>query len=87
MKYIKRISSIVLALMMVLTMGTSVFAATSDGTLNEDNGIESKDGTIRIAKQMVFINAEDTTVREPNITYTYNPDRTPAPGQSCRYYL
>lgn len=74
MKYIKKISSIVLALIMVLTMGTSVFAAvkSDDNTkMNEDKGIVSDDGTISIAKQMVFINAEATTVREPNITYTY----------------
>lgn len=74
MKYVKKISSIVLALIMVLTMGTSVFAAvkSDDNTkMNEDKGIVSDDGTISIAKQMVFINAEATTVREPNITYTY----------------
>ncbi len=71
MKYIKKISSIVLALMMVLAMGTSVFAVQSDSTTNSDKGIEAKDGKISIAKQMVFINAEGTDVREPNITYTY----------------
>ena len=71
MKYIKKISSIVLALIMVLAMGTSVFAVQSDSTTNSDKGIETKEGKISIAKQMVFINAEDTTVREPNITYTY----------------
>ena len=68
---LKRIGAVALALAVSLTMGTSAFAVNSDGTKNDDNGIESSDTTIGIAKQMVFINDENTTVREPNITYTY----------------
>jgi len=70
-KTLKKLSALVLALAMIVAMSATAFAANSDGDVNIDNGIDSTDVTINIAKQIVFVNAEDTTVREPNITYTY----------------
>ena len=67
---LNKIFALVIALVMMMALGTA-FAANSDGTLNIDRGIDSADNRISIAKQIVFVNAEDTTVREPNITYTY----------------
>ena len=55
-----------------LSMGTGVFAATTGGDVNSWNGIETSDNSISIAKQIVFMNSENTDVREPNIKYTYS---------------
>ena len=71
MKTMKKIGALVLAVMMVLAMGSAALAANIDGTVNSDKGIDSSDNTIYIAKQIVFVNDETTTVREPNIVYTY----------------
>ena len=78
-KTLKRISVLILALAMVFAMGITAFAADTDDTPNNWKGIETTDNTIGIAKQIVFVNGEDTTVREPNITYTYTISAA-APG-------
>lgn len=67
----KKLVSLILAIMMIAAVGAAFAAVNSDGTLNDDNGITSTETTINIAKQIVFVNSETTTVREPNITYTY----------------
>ena len=68
----RKLSTVLLALIMIFAMSISTFAVNTDGTVNDDKGIESTDNTIGIAKQIVFVNGESTTVREPNITYTYS---------------
>ncbi len=68
----KKLTALLLALIMVLAMNVSALAAnTQTSTKNADNGIASTDNTIEIAKELVFKNAEGGAVREPNITYTY----------------
>lgn len=67
---LKKLGTLVIAIIMTMTVGLA-FAATTDATWNDYNGVESTDNTIGIAKEIVFVNAESTTVREPNITYTY----------------
>ena len=69
---LNKIFALVIALM-IMTMSLAAYAVETNGngTLNDNNGIESGDNTIGIAKQIVFINDENTDVREPNITYTY----------------
>ena len=68
---IKKVSTIVLSLAAVCAMSISAFAAESNGETNVSGGIVTADNTINIAKQIVFINEEETSVREPNIAYTY----------------
>ena len=81
---LKRIGAVALAVAVSLTMGVTSFAATTtDGTVNEDKGIDSTENTISIAKQIVFVNHESTTVREPNITYTYTIATT-TPGSDAK---
>ncbi len=71
----KKTCALVLAMIMMLlcTAAGATTAADTNNTalINESKGIETSANTIRIAKEIVFINAEDTEVREPNITYTY----------------
>lgn len=67
MKHLKKISSIVLALIMVLAMGASVFAA--------DTGVytEIEDDTIKLEKEILVYN-DDTSLSKvygPGIEYTY----------------
>lgn len=62
MKHLRKISSIVMALMMVLTMGASVFAA--------DTGV-STGNTITLEKEILVFNNESISVYGPGITYTY----------------
>ena len=72
MKTFKKIGAILLVAVLALTMSVVVFAddetaggAVVNGTVTQDSE------TVSIKKEIVFINAEATTVREPNITYTY----------------
>ena len=79
MKNMKKIGALVLALVMVLSLSAMALAegeAKTDDTWNDYNGIESSENTLKIAKALVFKNAEATTVREPNITYTYTISST-----------
>ena len=83
MKSLKKIGALVLAVMMTVAAGAAWAAdgADSNADWNPYNGIENSANTIRIAKEIIFVNSEATTtsVREPNITYTYTIDTT-APG-------
>lgn len=80
----KKIISLLLTLVM-LAVCTAALATSVDSNdttkINTYKGIDSTANTIRIAKQIVFVNAEDTTVREPNITYTYTI-ASAAPGSA-----
>jgi len=81
MKKYTKIGAVVLAVVMLLALSVSAFASVdSDGGWNDYNGIESGETTIAIAKSIVFVNAEETQVREPNITYTYTIS-TANPGE------
>ena len=82
MKNLKKILAVLMAVMMLAALSVTALAAVnSDGTLNDDNALSSTETTINIAKQIVFVNAENTNVREPNITYTYTISAvTPADG-------
>lgn len=67
-KTFKRLGVLFAALALSMCMAGTAFAAAgigSNGTVTAD------DNTVAIKKQIVFVNAENTTVREPNITYTY----------------
>lgn len=66
----KKLVGLILAIMMIAAV-EAAFAVNSDTTQNAYNGIENSANTIGIAKEIIFVNAENTTVREPNITYTY----------------
>ena len=71
MKYIKKISSIVLALIMVLAMGTSVFAAQELDTVG-DYMIETTDTTLNIPKTIIVTNPEEILVYGPTVNYTFS---------------
>ena len=80
---LKRIGAVALAVAVSLTMGVTSFAANTDDTTkqNTSKGIVTTDNSVSIAKQIVFVNAENTNVREPNIVYTYTIDTT-QPGSA-----
>ncbi len=68
----KKLGTLVIAIIMTMTVGLAFATdAHTNDTWNDYNGVESAENTIGIAKEIVFVNAEDTMVREPNITYTY----------------
>ena len=71
MKNLKKILAVVLAMVLMAAMSVTMFAVNTNGQLNDDNGINSEETTLSIAKQIIFVNDEATAVREPNITYTY----------------
>ena len=71
MKYIKKISSIVLALVMVLAMGTSVFAAQELDTVG-DYMIETTDTTLNIPKTIIVTNPEEILVYGPKVNFTFS---------------
>jgi hypothetical protein len=77
MKVWKKLSAVALALVMVMALCVMASAtgietnSTDEGVINATKGIESAENTLKIAKEIIFVNAEETQVREPNITYTY----------------
>lgn len=64
----KKVGAVALSIAMTFTMGLSALAAANIGA---DGTVQANDNTVNIAKEIIFKNAETTTVREPNITYTY----------------
>jgi len=70
---LKRIGALALAAVMTLGFSSVAFAADENPatTTVVDKTVTADDATVSIKKEMVFINAEATTVREPNIVYTY----------------
>ncbi|MBR2742006.1 MAG: hypothetical protein IKD89_00260 [Clostridia bacterium] len=77
-KLSKRLIALVLSVLFIIAFGAIGLAANTDDAWNNYNGVEDTTNaitTIGIAKQIVFINAEDTDVREPNITYNYSIEK------------
>lgn len=67
MKYLKKISTVVLALMMVLSMGASVFAVEN----TNQHGNETTANSFKIPKDIVLFNTNGLKIYEPNVTYNY----------------
>ncbi len=68
----RRIIVFITAIMIIMTSVFNAFAAANtNGAKNAYNGIETTENVLNITKEIVFINDEDTAVREPNIVYTY----------------
>ena len=68
----KKIIMLVITIMMIVTSVFNAFAtASTSGTTNAYSGVETTENVLNITKEIVFINDEDTTVREPNIVYIY----------------
>ncbi|MBQ6500436.1 MAG: hypothetical protein IJI87_03485 [Mogibacterium sp.] len=63
MKHLKTISALILALMMVLTMGTSVFA--------DDTGSAAANKNTMTVKKVISVINHDGYAYEPGFTYTY----------------
>ena len=66
-KTFKRLGALAAALALSVSMAGTAFAA----NIGDNGTVTADDNTVTIKKQIVFVNAENTTVREPNITYTY----------------
>jgi len=69
----KKMSALVLALVMVLVMGTTAFAATesySGSNREEATGVAGTTA-IPLTKAIVFFNVNGSTVYEPNISFSY----------------
>jgi hypothetical protein len=72
LKLTKKLGIAVLAATASMAFAATAFGATlpSGGVWEAGSGASSENA-ITIPKQIVFVNAESTTVREPNIVYTY----------------
>ena len=70
-KLTKKLGVAVLAFVAAMAFSSVAFAATigPDGTYETD--ADAGDNTITIPKQIVFVNDEASSVREPNLVYTY----------------
>lgn len=79
----KKIFALVLAVVMVLAMGTTAFAAGDDGrtigtktdtytgsSQTEATGMAAT-SAIPLTKSIVFVNVNDSAVYEPNVSFTY----------------
>lgn len=66
MKHIKKISALLLALVMVLAMSTTAFAETTT-----QHGTETSNTSFTIAKDIVLFNTDGSAIYEPNVTYNY----------------
>ena len=75
MKHLKKISSIALSMMMVMTMGASAFAA--DTGANESNS-----NSLTFKKEIVVYNNESTTVYGPGIEYSYTVSPVTVSGKT-----
>ncbi len=80
MKAMKQITALLLALVMVLCMGTTVFASTTTTTLDangEQGAFEDKDTpvvqskTLVLEKELRVYNVDEAKVNAPTITYNY----------------
>ncbi|MBQ5986048.1 MAG: hypothetical protein IJL59_02180 [Clostridia bacterium] len=77
MKHIKKIGALVLALVMVLAMSTTAFAA---GTKTDEGTLTISSGEVTFKKEIVVLNSGSSNVWEPNISYKYTI--TPVTGLS-----
>lgn len=73
----KKISALLIAVVMIMAMSTTAFAAdntyTGSGNDNADNfaGLSANPQTIPLTKGIVFFNANGSDVYEPNVTFNY----------------
>ena len=66
----KKLTALLLALVMVLAMSASAFADTGDA-YNGATQTTTTDNKIPLTKTIVFINENGSSVYQPNITYSY----------------
>ena len=66
----RKIATLILTIVMVLTICTVAQATGDEGTIGAD-GIASGSNKMTFTKSILMKNGNGTTVREPNITYTY----------------
>ena len=73
MKKFAKLTALLLTLVMVFGMSTMTVLAADEsaGGAFVDETVTADNETVSIKKEIVFVNDEATTVREPNITYTY----------------
>lgn len=71
MKNIKKIGALLLALVMVLAMGTTSFAADDIYTGSENSNALISGTDIPLTKGIVLFNTDSSEIREPNISFTY----------------
>lgn len=71
MKRMKKLGALVLALGMVLAMGTSALTADDTYTGSENANAVISGTTIPLTKGIVLFNTDGEAIREPNISYTY----------------
>ena len=67
MKTMRKISALILALVMVLAMNAMAFAEIGTGGVDDTNN----NNTLTFTKSILMKNKNASTVREPNITYVY----------------
>lgn len=85
MKNIKKIGALVLAVVMVLAMSSTAFAATNLGDGSGTDGLGEKgvfttkdtptsitDKTLRLEKEIKVYNLDEATIKAPTISYTYS---------------
>lgn len=70
MKKLKKISALVLAVMMI-AMAATVYAADTGDAYNGASQTTTTGASIPLTKTIVFINENSSPVYEPNITYSY----------------
>ena len=70
----KKLTALLLALVMVLAIGSTALASAPDTAGDAYNGASQTttgSNTIPLTKTIVFINENSSTVYQPNITYQY----------------
>lgn len=68
----KKLTALLLALVMVLAIGSTALAADTTGDVYKDDSKTTTSGTnIPLNKSIVFFNLNGSDVYEPNITYSY----------------
>jgi len=74
MKELRKISALVLALVMVLAMNIPALAATNGDVYTDDSltAVDTTNNTIPMTKSIIMFNINGSQVYEPNITYTYS---------------
>ena len=68
----KKLTALLLALVMVLAMNASALAATGDYKASEGTKTTVSANNITLTKTIVYFNPDGTSVREPSLTYQYS---------------
>lgn len=77
MKNVKKISALVLAVMLIMSLSATAFATGANLTGGEVGGFTtadnptSKDKSINIAKELTVYNKDETTINAPTVSYSY----------------